>query len=307
VWHHAGDGEGTFSGQLLASPTRLAFSIAVPYAVPADALHLIGGDGLERAVTFEVSDVNGAIVSEVWPIVVGNRPPALVSTPLPFTVDHFYDSVALAYRAMVPLSTWSDPDGDPLMQVATAVTGDASCASFEVQGGTGLALAECRLAFVGSPVLANFAGTHQVTQTVQDPWAPAAQTSTATFTIANRPPAITSAEAHVATGSCTVEGGCCSAVSGECVVGYYTAAALTSVVPSRWSDPDGDPLDVQAASSGFVTPVQPLVCTPSQCALELAIGAMVNVCGSFEERLNTVVSDGLASITGALDVVRECG
>lgn len=306
VWHHAGDGGGSFSGHFLSSPSRLAFSIEVPYGSPADALHLIGGDALERSVAFEVSDVNGAIVSEVWSIVVGNRRPVLVSDAQPFTVSHFYDTIARAYRAIPPLSTWFDPDGDPMVRVPTADTGDPSCPSFQIQAGSGLAVADCRVAFQTSPGLATFAGTHTVIQTVQDPWTPATQTSTVTFAIGNRPPAIKSAEAHIATGPCTIEEGCCILGADGCAVGYYTAPESTSVVPSRWSDPDGDPLDVQVAPCGSVTPVQPLVCTPSECALEIVISARANVCGSFQERLSTVVSDGLESVMGALDVVREC-
>ncbi len=308
AWHHAGDGDATFSGALLDGPPRVTFSIAVPYGAPDDALHLIGGEGLERSIAFTVTDVNDAVTSEVWPVVVGNRRPSLVSTPAAFSVNHAYDAAAQAYRASVPLSSWSDPDGDPLRQIPEASTGDPECAAFAVEGGAGprSAIADCVLAFQGTPAVGNFAGTHVVGQQVQDPWTAAEQTSTVTFTIGNRPPAITSVAAHVVSGSCTSTGGCCRSGGAECLTYYATALARTSVVPSRWSDPDGDPLDVRAAPAGFVTPAQPLVCTPAECALSLELAAVSLVCESKTSTLATEVSDGLAGVSGALPVERAC-
>ncbi|HEY6098133.1 MAG TPA: hypothetical protein VIW03_01795, partial [Anaeromyxobacter sp.] len=48
-WHHVGDGPaGTFTGTVLDGPSRVTFSIVVPYATRSDAGYLIGAPALER-------------------------------------------------------------------------------------------------------------------------------------------------------------------------------------------------------------------------------------------------------------------
>lgn len=303
AWHHVGDGASTFSGSVLDGPPRVTFAIAVPYAVPADAAHLRGGPGLERTIVFSVSDVNGARTEARWPVVVGNRPPVLVDVPAPFSIDHGFDPVGGAYVADVPLSTWRDPDGDPLFQVPGSGTGDPDCAEILVQGD--LAVARCRLPFAGVPAVGNFAGAHTVTQAIQDPWSPADATSTVTFTILNRPPSITTTATHVVSDLCVESSACCLGPPSECI--RYSAVALagTSTVTGRWWDPDGDPLDVQVAAAGSITPEQPLVCVPDACALRLHL-AEVAVCGTFTTTLPTTVTDGVASASGSLPVRRGC-
>jgi len=300
-WRHSGDGPGGgFAG--VDQGSELTFAVTVPYAIPADALHLIGNPGLERFVELAISDVNGARSLASWPIVVANRPPALVATPAPATVDHAYDPGQLAYRASASLSTWSDPDGDPLFTTPGAPTGDPQCAVLIAS--SGLARAECSLAFIGTPAVANFAGTHVVTQFIEDPWA-AAPPVAATFTIGNRAPAITSTATHVAVLSCDTTATCCQGPPSECTEYISTTPAGLSIVPSRWSDPDGDPLAIQVTANGAVTPVQPLVCTPATCALQLQL-AGENVCGSRTTIHSTTVGDGLASAAGTLSVQRLC-
>jgi hypothetical protein len=307
-WRHAGDGEATFAGQLLAEPPRISFSIAVPWTSPGDALHLIGGEGLERAILFEVEDVNGGLAAEVWPIVVGNRPPVLVSQPGASTVDHLYDAEAQAYRAAVSLSTWSDPDGDPLWQVPGSETGAPDCPVVTVPDGSGgrVATAECVLPFSGVHSLANFVGLHVVAQRIQDPWAAAAATSTVTFTIGNRAPTVTSTADHVVSGSCSLAQGCCRSGPDECLAWNYDASAVSTTVPSRWADADGDPIDVRVAAHAEITAAQPLVCRPSQCALTLSVRPML-VCGEETMSLSTVITDGAGSTPPtALPVRRRC-
>jgi hypothetical protein len=308
AWHHVGDGDAAFAGELREDPARLAFSITVPYAAPEDALHLIGGEGLERSVMVEVSDVNGAITPEVWPIVVANRPPLLKSPATPITVEHAYDPVAGAYTATAPLSTWLDEDGDPLVQSAGSETGDPSCAVVTVDGGSGprLARAHCALAFVGAPAVANFAGLHTVKQVIRDPWASASHNSTVSFTIGNRAPSTdTAAVTHVVDEVCGQPSVCC-AFAGTCLIFSRTAPTGTTVVPLRWSDPDGDPLSIQVPAADGVVPVQPLVCTSSECALVLSV-PQVNVCAVRETLLKVTSTDGLiTSPEQTLDVVRDC-
>ena len=117
--------------------------------------------GEVRTIAFDVADVNGGRTIESWPIVVGNRRPVRGTQPAPFTVDHVFDRDAQAYVADVPLTSWSDPDGDPLRFTTGATTGDLECP--EVVVDAGLARARCRLAFAGAPAVANFAGTRGLT------------------------------------------------------------------------------------------------------------------------------------------------
>jgi hypothetical protein len=307
-WHHAGDGPGTFSGQVAAGPPRVTFAVSVPYVTPSDGQYLVGAPGLERTIVFTVSDVNGAASTERWPIVIRNRAPVLVAAPAAVAVDHAFDAGASAYRATAPLSTWLDPDGDPLFQVPAVSTGNPLC-SVAVPDGSGERTAEarCALAYVGAPAVANFAGSHTVTQAIQDPWTPAAQQSTVTFVVGNRAPAIAAAGDHVVSGSCTYGAGCCQQVAGECLAHSSTAGAVSSIVPSRWSDPDGDPVEVSVTAASWVTPAQPLVCTPPACDLTLAVAQRTSVCGYVEATLWTVVSDGLATTPStALVVERRC-
>lgn len=301
-WRHAGDGAATFAGTVLEGPPRVVFSIIVPYAAAEDALHLIGGAGLERTIVLGSSDVNGARTTESWPIVVGNRPPVLAQEPAPFTVAHRYDAAAAAYAADVPLSTWSDPDGDPLWPLEGSGTGDAVCPELSVAGST--TEAACRLAFVGTPAVANFAGTHTVVHSVRDPWAPSSQTSAVTFTIGNRPPSLTSTAVHVE-GGCVPTSECCRWVEGLCEA-YRSTAPGGTAVPSRWTDPDGDPLSVQVDAAGSYAPVQPLVCAGEACALEIAIGETLFCEATPVTYLPVTLSDGSASTAGSLPVRVAC-
>ncbi len=298
---HTGDGGAPFVATIMQGPPRVTFSITVPYAVPDDALHLIGGAGLERTIVFDVSDVNGGRTVESWPIVVGNRPPAVTEEPTAFLVEHSYDPVARAYVAETLLSKWSDPDGDPMFRVPGSDTGDPDCPDFVVEGA---ARVRCRLPFAGTPAVANFAGTHTVTQAVQDPWTAAASTSTVSFVIGNRAPVITSATAFVVD-ACLQTASCCRVVEGICDVNWAVPVPSVSV-PSRWNDPDGDPISVEVSAAGSYTPEPPIVCVPAECVLDVAIG-QAQVCASTAPTyLPTAVSDGLSSTTGSLPMQVTC-
>ncbi len=299
TWHHAGDGTAQFTGNDLGS--TITFAIVVPYAERSDAAFLIGGTGLHRSVELAVQDVNGAAASRTWPIVVGNRPPVLVSNPAAFSVDHSYDAVAGRYLATASLSTWSDPDGDPLVHVGA--TGDSACSSIAVSA-AGLATASCALAYAGTPAVANFAGNRVVTQRISDFWAEAA-TSSVSFAILNRAPSITSTAVFSFRGTCT-RGTCCVSNGGECINWSWSFQATTKTVPSRFADPDGDPLDVVVGSSGGVTAVQPLVCLPAACDVVLSYPQM-SVCGVESATLPLSAGDGAATTTGSLVTEWYCG
>lgn len=306
---HAGDGDGTFTGSVLEGPTRIAFSISVPYGTPADALHLIDGPGLERTVVFSVSDVNDAQTVERWPILVGNRPPALVAGQGPGTVDHGYDAQKDEYFAVAILSSWGDPDGDPLMPVPGFSTLDALCAELQVDPGQAyVASVRCRASFAGSLALPSFAGQHTVWHRIQDPWGAAQAPRQVTFAIANRAPAITSTASHVF-GGCRQTSECCRyerETPGVCAVYEVTAENEVKTVPARWSDPDGDPIAVQVTAANGYTPVQPLVCEPGACDLQVNVPGTTRCEGTSPTTdLGVSVTDGLATATGVLPV-RRC-
>lgn len=306
-WHHVGDGtNATFTGAVLDAPHRVTLSVVVPYAAPEDALHLIGGSTLERSIRFSVSDVNGAAVTEVWPVVVENRPPTLVAEPSALAVDHFYDPDALAYRAIAPLSTWTDPDGDPLFQVPGSATLDPQCPRIDVVNG--IARVSCSLPFTGTPAVANFAGTHVVAQHITDPWVEAAATSTVSFAILNRPPAIDTTPATLHTACST--GDCCRTQRDpetglvDCVAWTETWPAATSPITGRWKDADGDPLAVTMTGA----PSQ--VCTPATCALTFSYGGS-DYCGlpttpTPVVTTATTAGDGATTASASLDVNVLC-
>jgi hypothetical protein len=303
-WRHAGDGDGTFAGELRSNPSRVTFSISVPYTIRADAQHLIGGAGLERTIVFTFSDVNGAQATETWPIVVGNREPSVVSSSVPATVDHWYDAAASAYRAAAAHSTWLDPDGDPLFAQSSS-TGDSACTEFTFAEGTGerVASVQCALAFQGYPAaLASFVGAHVVSLDVRDPWRPAGSPRTTVVTIANRPPGFVSRPPDVVRGSCSTAGWC----DAEGVQRMYRADAVTTSAASRWTDPDGDPLSIQATGGTGVTPEPTLVCTPSTCSFRVGLSAISALCGNVFRTFSTYATDGLASVAGNVSLERVC-
>lgn len=294
-WRHTGDGPGgVFTG--IDQGTKLTFSVRVPYEAPGDELHLIGGPGLGRFVELGVSDVNGARTSATWPIGVSNRLPVAAGTPAPFTVDHSYDQNLLAYRATAALSSWVDPDGDPVLVDSSGTTGDPLCALVVLPGGQ--AWAECSLAFVGAPMVANFAGVHVVAQAVRDPFASAAPV-TATFTIGNRPPSITSTAPILWGDRCTVVG-CCAFDPGEgCVEDRFDVGPFQSFVSARWTDPDGDPIRVQVGGGSAV-------CTPPACSVPVDFKGVTGVCGSYSTTWTTSVTDGADSASASFPVVFGC-
>lgn len=306
-WRHVGDGQGSFGGVLNGAQAKILFTVQVPYSTPFDAGQLIGGGGLERTILFTVRDANGGVTSHEWPILVGNRPPALALQPPPATVDHTYNPLAVAYEATPSLSTWTDPDGDPLEQVPGSSTGDPSCPSFQISA-AGTAVAHCSQPFGGNPLtLGVFAVPHTVEQRVRDPWAEAGAASTVHFTIGNRAPLVTTTAPFTYGNACLGTGCCDFGPPGEgCLVFRGTSPSGSATVSSRFGDPDGDPMSVFVTSGPTVTPAQPLVCTPSTCALRLDFAEAPNVCGSTTETLSVTLSDGVVGASGALPVKRSC-
>lgn len=301
--HHVNDGLGS-TFDLTEQPSRVDYAISVPYGSASDAAHLIGGAGLERSIVFTIRDVNGAVATDTWSVEVKNRPPVATTTPVPFTVNHVYSAAAAAYEAQAPLSSWSDPDGDPLAVVPGASTGDTACGRLTIQGG--LATVSCSVSFTGTPAANLIAVAHAVTQHVQDPWVEAASPQTVTFTVANRAPTIDPAPvpvpvqcSYAADACCELE---CDPETRTCVEvcgGADTYGSGTAAVSGRWHDPDGDPLDVTLGSAAAV-------CTPATCALGVTYPGGNTCGGAVHTTTATTASDGVAAASASFAVSPAC-
>jgi hypothetical protein len=292
-WNRAGDGGAYFAA--LDQPEGVSVSVRVPYSAPADAAFLIGGNGLERSVTFSIGDVNGATVTEVWPIVVANHPPTPVSLPALVAVDHAFDVPSSRYVADATLSTWSDPDGDPI--AAAGPTSDPSCAQLDVSGGA--AHVACAMAYSGMPAVAFFANTHSITYQVTDPWTPSAAV-TSTLQIKNRPPRLTVTSVG-APGVCSTSTTCCDfdAESHSCLGFPFSAAPASLDVGGFVVDDDGDPLEILLTlPRGVVTPAQS-VCFPQACAFHLEDPGATTQCGTARTASITArMRDGAPDVVG---------
>lgn len=267
--NHSGDGSASFRVTDLGS--RIGVEVRVPYAQLADAAYLIG-PGPERSVTFTIRDVNGAFVSESWPVVIANRPPIPVTQPALVQVDHAYDEGAALYTARATLSSWADPDGDPLLPGAT---GDATCSALTVVGAA--AEVACSMPFTGMPTVAAFATTRALTYEIRDPWTAAPLTTS--LRILNRSPRLSKTSAGPA-GLCHVSDVCCE-LDPElgCTAYGFTSAAAEFDVLDFAVDDDGDPLEVVASSaSATLTPTQ-AVCMPAECAVHVSDAGTAS-CGS---------------------------
>lgn len=302
TFRHASDGQGTFEGE--DGGSALTFRVRVPYAAAEDALALIGGEGLERAVELVVQDVNGAESARAFPITVGNRPPVEAAVSVDELVAHSFDAAALRYRASKVMSRWADPDGDPLVQ--SAPTGDAQCAELALLA-DGTAVVECGLASTGSPRLAEFAIGHLVQQVVADPWTSATTQGAYGVRIANEIPAAGNTSSTVSV-SCPEDldsGFCCREVGTTCVSYPRIIPAVTYAFTPQVSDADGDPLEVRLAAGTVPTS---MVCIPGQCpavkrTLPTKSGCSVPPGG---ETTSFTVTDGIASATGSHTVTRVC-
>lgn len=271
VGHHAGDGGASFLVEDQGAAIRV--EVAVPYAQPSDAAYLIGGPGLERGVTFTVYDVNGGFFTESWPVVIANRAPAPVTLPPVVSVDHAYLPESALYTATATLSTWSDPDGDPLFPVGG--TGDPTCAGLTVVDGA--AGVVCAMPFNGVPAVAAFATTRALTHEVRDPWL-AAPAVTTPLQIRNRPPRLTATS--VGSGSLCWSGTCCDPDPELGCLGWtYGSDPVELDVAAFAADDDGDPLEVLATiDRGTIVPALS-VCMPSACAFHVSDPGLTSSCG----------------------------
>lgn len=299
---HAGDGPGTF--EVTPAGGGASFRVAVPYATPADALHLIGGAGLRRTIGLSVEDVNGGRAEAAWEVLVSNRRPRLLADLRAPAVDHGWDAARGAYVATAPLATVVDDDGDPVVQAGP--TGSAVCAELAPLVGGGELLARCAQDFTGLASLGRFVGVHALSVHVADPFASLVAGATR-VTIGNRSPRIVEELLRVPAPGAGVT--CCApdpdGTCGETARGHGPGSVP---VATHAVDDDGDPIAVTSTTglcAGFAPAA--LLCPSASCpAVELFLCEEEPACGVAAPHLIDVqATDGIASTAGVVRALWE--
>ncbi|BDG09876.1 PKD domain-containing protein [Anaeromyxobacter paludicola] len=200
-----------------------------------DPLELTGAVAHVTACT--VGDGSGATARSTFPMLVGNRPPVVTAPPLA-AFDHFVDlpGAPRSYRVQgsQPLQV-VDPDGDPVtsdfqVEVDAAWAPHAAAA---VSAGGDFQL-EVPIAWPGELRHADDSSPFTLVSTGRDPWE-AVQVRTS-VRVKDRAPVLTTASPSVVPVAHSYDG-----------TGYRTQPELVSGI---WIDPDGDPLQAAATSSG---------------------------------------------------------
>ena len=278
----------------------IAFAIAVPYDGPAAAGRLLGGPGLARDVELSVADANGETTKEHWDVVVENRPPVGAwGNNAPVHADHAYQASPAAYVATAELSTWTDPDGDPLEAAPVSEVGP--CGQPGLVGGK--LLVTCSVPFTGSPAANLIVGSWDVAHAVRDPWTRVDHARE--LAIHNRPPTFKTASFSAAA-TCSTTPSCCEFDMGQCVTREREWAA-TSIPSGGWlEDPDGDPLLVTFGPSevGFAPSTR--VCLPDDCQFTFSVPVEA-MCGvPSAAAFSATISDGGPSVQSPAGIQRVC-
>jgi hypothetical protein len=297
----SGDGGSVLDVQGLGDHARV--TVVVPFTKPSDAGLLIG-PGVSRRVELIVADANGARASAGWDVEVTNRPPRLAVTVATVSVDHGYEAPFQRYAAQAALSTWVDDDGDPLLP---SVGGDPACT--EVVERQGTAWVTCSTPFTGRPDPGRLVGARALTTSVADPFASGPSQETL-LEIRNRPPRLVVRDLTVVMPCVADRTFCCSVEPKGICPEFNSLFVATSVTTPVVVDDDGDPLDLSTAATGgclsaaaVAAPCAGAACDPvlTMCGDSWACGAWVPTGG-----LSVSAGDGLASITGTVDVLGSC-
>jgi len=298
AFSHAGDGGSGFQGEDLGD--RASVTVTVPFGTPSDAALLIGPTVVRRA-DLTVVDANGASATAGFGIVVGNRPPRLVTAVPTAAVNHTFDAAGQRYLAMAPLSSWVDDDGDP---IAPSLTGDAVCLSVSAAQGT--AWVTCSLAYSGAPAVGNFAGPHALSVSMADPWTASPAQGTV-LSILNRAPRLLATQASLPA-ACTPDTRCCDTESGKCVqhdMTWGTGSATLALV----ADDDGDPLDLSLGAGGCLSATSGAKpCPASGCPVDISLCSLPSQCLAVfpSGTLSVSASDGLDFVQGKVQVESVC-
>jgi hypothetical protein len=249
-WLPSSTGEATTAGGVTSF--RFASSVSKPGAFRA-------ADGTSHfSLEATAADAFGASTTLAAPVVIGNRPPVLVRSAARVAVPHRYDRGLQSYQASATLSSFEDPDGDPLR--ADGSVGDASCSSFSFVGTEGRV--ECASRYSpasGLPPLASFVGDHPVLLRAYDGWE--GPSSATVVNVQDGAPTATAFAGVVESCFCA-----CSKWSGDgstCLGARWVADAASMPLPVMADDADGDPVQVTfspAAASGAQKTVLPGSC-----------------------------------------------
>lgn len=264
------------------------FLFGTPVGHPAEFRAASGASGFWLTAT--ASDPFGASApaQPALAIRVLNRPPTVALATTAVTVAHRYDEAAAEYRAEALLSTFEDPDGDPLVDAGS--TGDESCGAVTLSGGA--ASVTCRRAFqvtpTAYPTLSGFAGTHQVTPRVGDGWESVA--APAAVTIASAAPTVPSYTGAIESCTCRCPRWDPDAPNICAEDPTWVADPAAATFPVRPADADGDPLAVTFSSTAVVSPTA-LTGLPGACTTKLAGASLPAV-------VQVTVNDGVSQATG---------
>jgi hypothetical protein len=225
-------GEATTSGGVAT------FRFATSVSLPGEFRSSGGATGFSLVAT--AADPFGAFGRLDVPVVALNRPPVIRQALPSVVVAHRYDAPLGAYLATASLSTFEDPDGDPLRTDYSV--GDPACATFSLSGG--VASVACRRAYAivpGLPSLASFLGDHRVVPSAWDGWEHVA--SATTVNIQDGAPSATPFVGAV--DSCFCVCGKWSADGSTCVgQAKWVVDAASVPLPVLANDADGDPVQV---------------------------------------------------------------
>jgi hypothetical protein len=122
------------------------------------------------------------------------------------------------------------------------------------------------------------------------------------FTILDRAPTIVPSAVPLGHSSCT-SGACCAWVMDPeshqlvCDAVYESCdPGGSAVITGWWRDADGDPLTVTL--TGDATKV----CLPNTCSMTVALGGVVDQCGSTAEVFKTTASDGAVTASDSFSI-----
>jgi hypothetical protein len=249
-WLPSSTGEATTAGGVTSF--RFASATSMPGAFRA-------ADGSSRfSLEATAADPFGAATTLAVPIAIGNRPPVLTRASAAVAVGHRYDQGLQAYVASATLSSFEDPDGDPLR--ADGSVGDATCSSFAFVGTEGRVECASRYSPVtGVPPLASFVGDHPVVLRAYDGWEGPSRATV--VNVQDGAPTATAFAGVVESCFCA-----CSKWSGDgssCIGAHWVADAASMPLPVMAGDADGDPVQVTfspATASGAQKTVLPDGC-----------------------------------------------
>lgn len=237
------------SVSLVDGSTRFRFETPVPR--PLEFRAPSGATGF--VVSGSVADPFGARTTFAAPVIVGNRPPALVEPSLVADVQHVYDAARKAYVATAPGPVFEDPDGDPLIP---SVAPAGSCTFATIEAGRSTIHCERAWDFTSGtvPPLAAFLTAGRVHVTALDGWEGA--NASTYVTILDRP-------TTAALGSTSIERcACMSWGDGTATWVLGTLAAVPLVI----GDPDGDPAVVVVSTPSDDPGQASSTCLPGACS-----------------------------------------